>query len=666
MSEPDLCWPLWPQVDERTIQSVSASLFARRWSISGPSSCYVSFLARAEADFAHIIGRRYCIATCNGSSAIVIALQALGIGPGARVLIPATTWVGCATAIHRTGASPVFVDAREDSPCMSVSSLQEIDPESIDAILAVHLYASHEDVGRLRRWAPRAKVIEDCSHCHGAADGNGRILGTLGDISIFSFQATKILTCGEGGAALTDDQELAERLAVLRADSRRARHGSYSEADLEPAQLMHGANYALSEIQAAVLCDQIERLRSQNAIRAHGAKALCDRLRDTPLRVVGDSVAFESGAFYGVVVSGIQSVWGQDVDQDYVIHAVERAVGARCHKVYPPVPAGPLYLPNSNPSYLTSSVSHGRYPHSERWQREALVIPHQLLLAQPHTIHALADALAAPTLQASSRRRGSVQPAAAHPSVTVVVLTRGRPERLAEALGSIAKQDYEGFLGVLVFGDNATYVSEVSDTFSTKFPLTKVMIDGWLEEANKSPFKRVPVLRNISLHLVETQLVCFLDDDNLWESNHVSSVVATMTATGVPAAHSWRRLAYVDGCDWVPNDFPWLPPGLESNALYQIYLDAGVFARDDPCVRDVASLMVGDRDLGMVDMGEWIFEKFLLDLVSFDQIYSETDVAMRVTEDDKLLQRFRSLGIPIACTSEPTLVYRLGGFSNGK
>ncbi len=214
-------WPQWPQVDARTMEVVSASLIARRWSISGLPSPHPSFVARVEADFARLIGREYCVTTCNGSSAIVIALQALGIGPGHRVLVPATTWVGCATAVHRVGASPVFMDGDENSPCMNPAIPQDIDPKSIDAILAVHLYASHDDVDRLRRWAPHAMIVEDCSHCHTASDKHGRALGTLGDISIFSFQATKILTCGEGGAALTDESSLAARLAALRSSRTR-------------------------------------------------------------------------------------------------------------------------------------------------------------------------------------------------------------------------------------------------------------------------------------------------------------------------------------------------------------------------------------------------------------------------------------------------------------
>jgi dTDP-4-amino-4,6-dideoxygalactose transaminase len=657
-------WPQWPQVDRRTLEAVSTSLVARQWSVSGPPSHYTSFVAKAENDFARLIGRKYCVTTCNGSSAIVIALQALAIGPGNRVLLPATTWVGCATAVLRVGALPVFMDGSARTPCTNPDGDHGIDSDSIDAILAVHLYASHEDIDGLRRWAPRAKIVEDCSHCHGALDSKGRPLGTLGDISIFSFQATKVLTCGEGGAAVTDEPELAARLAALRADSRKARRGNYSEIDLEPAHLVHGANFILSEIHAALLCDQMERLRPQSMIRVRGVETLVERLKGTPLRVVGDKAALECGTFYGVLVAGITDVWGQDADQQQLLQLIEGATDARCLEVYPPVPSGPLYLPKTNSLYAAAGAPVHQYPQAERWHHDAIVIPHQLFLAEPELITSLADAILSPIKQPSVSTVRELRSGGDLPGVTAVVLTRGRPDKLSEALRSIANQDYAGFLATLVFGDNAPYIDEVTEPYLAKLPLTQLNINGWLAESRQSLFERVTILRNLSLELVKTPLVCFLDDDNVWMPDHVSSLVNVMRASGVPAVHSWRRLVQEDGSDWIPNDFPWLASGSGSRALFDAYVSYGVFNSGDSVVRDVASLVVGETDLGMVDLGEWIFEKSLLDIVGFDPSFSDVDLARRSGEDDKLLQRLRALGVPTACTAKPTLIYRLGGFSN--
>jgi dTDP-4-amino-4,6-dideoxygalactose transaminase len=657
-------WPQWPQVDARTMETLSASLIARRWSISGLRSAYASFLTRVEVEFARLIGRKHCVTTCNGSSAIVIALQALGIGPGHRVLVPATTWVGCATAVHRVGASPVFMEGDENSPCMNPDIAQDIDPNSIDAILAVHLYSSHDDVDRLRRWAPRAVIVEDCSHCHTAIDKRGRTLGTLGDISIFSFQATKILTCGEGGAALTDDSSLAARLAALRADSRRARLGEYSESDLEPAGLVHGANFALSELHAAVLYDQMVRLAAQSTARAHGVRVLADRLQGTSLRIVGDEPAIRCGSFYGLLVLGVRDAVGTHADIRHILQRVKEISGAHCQEVYPPVPESPLYLPHTDGLYRASRSSRYPYPRALGWHREGLVIPHHLMLAEPDQIVRLGDALLDCASPVKAQIRAVHRHGARLPSITVIILTHGRPERLTRALESVVRQDYGGPLRVLVFGDNAPYVGEITRSFTGKLLIESLSVNGWDPRPDQSTFERVALLRNMALDLVETSLVCFLDDDNTWEPNHVTSLVEAMRATGAPVAHSWRRLLREDGSEWIPDDFPWLPPGPASHAVFETYLRHGVFSYEDSIVRDVASLCVAEGDIGMVDLGEWMFERTVLNIVGFDSIVTPADLAARVGEDDKLLSRLRTLGIPVACSTTPTLLYRLGGFSN--
>jgi hypothetical protein len=115
----------------------------------------------------------------------------------------------------------------------------------------------------------------------------------------------------------------------------------------------------------------------------------------------------------------------------------------------------------------------------------------------------------------------------------------------------------------------------------------------------------------------------------------------------------------------MPNDFPWLARGAESRALFETYVSKGVFSTQDPIVRDVTSLVVGDADLGMVDLGEWLFEKSLLDIIGFDSTFTDADLAKHLGEDDKLLRRMRELAVPTVCTAKPTLIYRLGGFSNG-
>ena len=217
---------------------------------------------------------------------------------------------------------------------------------------------------------------------------------------------------------------------------------------------------------------------------------------------------------------------------------------------------------------------------------------------------------------------------------------------------------------MLVFGDNAPYVGEITRPFAGKLRIEGLSVDGWDQKPDQSTFERVALLRNMALELVKTALVCFLDDDNTWEPHHATSLVEAMQATGAPAAHSWRRLLREDGSEWIPDAFPWLSPGPESRALFETYLRHGVFNCKDSIVRDVASLCVAEGNIGMVDLGEWMFDRTLLNIVGFDSIVTPTDLVRRVGEDDKLLRRLRTLGVPVACSAKPTLLYRLGGFSN--
>jgi hypothetical protein len=178
------------------------------------------------------------------------------------------------------------------------------------------------------------------------------------------------------------------------------------------------------------------------------------------------------------------------------------------------------------------------------------------------------------------------------------------------------------------------------------------------------PYARVAVLRNLALSLVTAHLVAFLDDDNAWEPEHLSSLVELMDATGAPAVHSWRRLYTPDGQPHVPVAFPWLLDRSAATAMFDLLLRVGVFEASSSTVRDRASIPIGGLDLGMIDMGEWLLERWVLDLVGFEAERTPADSADGIGEDDKLLRRLRDMLVPIRCTERATLRYRLGGFSN--
>lgn len=669
-------WPRWPPEDQLTRQALAVAGLAGRWAISGPPSALPSYLDAVSESVAHLAGRRFAVLTSSGSSAIVLALQALGIGPGCRVLMPATTWVGCATAILRAGATPVFLDSEETSPCVPTRPYA-MAVGRVDAVLAIHTYASQVDVPAVREALPRVPVVEDCSHCHGAVSTSGRRLGSFGDLSIFSFQATKVLPAGEGGAVVTDDYDMAARLMALATDSRRPVMGAPLDAliRLEPAGLVHGANHAMSEFSAAVLWAQLLKLPELAARRANGLRLLAEQLDPGAGSLVFDKASAVSGGFYAVPFLPAQP-WRGDVAQ--IVEEVWRVCGARLDRVYPPIPKSPLYRPGTVATYRHGeaalnpdpSYSAARFPNSTRWHHEGLVVPHAVLLADESALATLAETInrlsgRAPSRLSASRVRSGVD----HREVCVVVVTSGR-DTLTESLASVKQQTYAGPCSILLLCDNHDGSAErVPDLVASAdlppgIPVRTVTLTTDVRWDN-DVFAWVARLRNVALGFVTAPLVAFLDDDNVWESDHLASLTQLLNDTRALAVHSWRRLLAPDGSPLVPDTFPWLRDPDAAAARFALLSGAGVFRPGSEIVRDRSTLPIGERDYGMVDMGEWLFDRRLFEIVPFEIGWTGEEIRDGVGEDDKLLRRLRELLIPVHCTERATLRYRLGGFTNG-
>jgi dTDP-4-amino-4,6-dideoxygalactose transaminase len=676
-------WPRWPPDDERTRQAPAVAVLAGRWAISGPVSGLPSFVDAAAGRVAQLAGRRFAVLASSGSSAIVLALQALGVGPGCRVLTPAMTWVGCATAVLRTGATPVFVDANDANPCMS-SQLDGVAIGPADAVLAVHTFASQVDILALRECLPGVPIVEDCSHCHGAVSVDGRPLGSLGDLSIFSFQATKVLPAGEGGAVVTDDEDMAARLFALATDSRRlVPHPPLDALNrLEPAGILHGANHAMSEFSGAVLWAQLLSMPDLAARRADGLRFFADQLGAEGGSLVFDRASAASGGFYGVPFLPAHP-WLSGVAR--IIDEVRSACGARLDRVYPPVPSSPLYRPETVSTYRRGEIltpathrapathpAEALFPNSMRWHREGVVLPHALFLAEEPALTALAETMN--RLAGRPQRQPHIPPRPAivqhHREVCVVVVTSGQRDTLTEALGSLKEQTYSGPCSVLLLCDNQDCSADrVPDLVAAAalprgIPVRIVSLMFDVGTGDNAAFARVARLRNAALGWVTAPLVAFLDDDNAWEPEHLSSLTRLLDQTRTLAVHSWRRLLGPDGKPHVPHTFPWLRDPQRATARFAVLRDAGVFGHDSEIVRDRISVPVGGCDYGMVDMGELLFDRRLFDVMRFDTNWTADEIIDCVGEDDKLVQRLRELLIPVHCTEQATLRYRLGGFTN--
>jgi perosamine synthetase len=219
------------------------------------------FIEAFEDAWAGYCGRRFGVAVANGTVALQVAVAALGIGPGDEVIMPAFTIISCALAVIYAGATPVLVDADPDTWCIDVSQVEAKITTRTRAIMPVHIYGHPVDMDPLLRLAQRhgLAVIEDAAEAHGAeylssrdSGGVWTRCGSFGEVSCFSFYANKLVTTGEGGMVVTDDERLAQRLRSLR------------NLAFEPERRFHhrelGFNFRMTNVQAAIGLAQVEQI----------------------------------------------------------------------------------------------------------------------------------------------------------------------------------------------------------------------------------------------------------------------------------------------------------------------------------------------------------------------------------------------------------------------
>lgn len=211
------------------------------------------FVKEFEEKMSATTDRKYGIAVSNGTAALEVAVQALGIKEGDEVIMPAFTIISCAMAVTKVGAIPVLVDSDMHTWNMDVDEIESKVTSRTKAIMMVHLYGLPAEVDKILVLAKKynLKVIEDAAEMHGQTY-YGRPCGSFGDISTFSFYPNKHITTGEGGMVVTNDEELAERCRMIRnlcfRKDVRYLHDEISD------------NYRFTNLQAAVGLAQLERL----------------------------------------------------------------------------------------------------------------------------------------------------------------------------------------------------------------------------------------------------------------------------------------------------------------------------------------------------------------------------------------------------------------------
>ena len=255
--------PIRPQIDAAIKEAIDKSAF-----ILGPE------VSAFEAEYAKYIGVARGVGVDNGTSAIELILRSLGIGPGDEVVVPAMTFVATASAVMMTGATPVFADVDPATYCLNQEdAISKVTPKT-KAVIAVHLYGFAMDLKPLLDAEKgRFAVVEDTAQGHGAIV-NGKRAGSFGAAAAFSFYPSKNLGAfGDGGMAVTNDQELADKVMMFRNYGERKKY----------EHMFLAFNKRLDSIQAAILRVKLPHLDAWNGQRMQAAKWYREALKGASL-----------------------------------------------------------------------------------------------------------------------------------------------------------------------------------------------------------------------------------------------------------------------------------------------------------------------------------------------------------------------------------------------
>lgn len=248
----------WPIYDESDINAVAEVVRSGKW---GNPDC-ADLVKNFEDEFASFCGSKYALSCVNGSVALRLALIACNVRPGDEVIIPPYTFIATSTIVLEANCVPVFVDIDPDTYNLDPSKIEAAITNRTKAIIPVHFAGQACDMDGIMAIAEKynLKVIEDACHGHGA-EYKGKKLGSIGDAGCFSFQSSKNLTCGEGGMVITNDEDLFDMMNSLR-NVGRVKGGQWYEHHYL------GCNYRITQLQVAILNNQLKRLKEQT-LRRH-------------------------------------------------------------------------------------------------------------------------------------------------------------------------------------------------------------------------------------------------------------------------------------------------------------------------------------------------------------------------------------------------------------
>lgn len=322
------------------------------------------FIKKFEEGLAQKVNRKHAVAVCNGTAALELAVEALGIKEGDEVILPAFTIISCASAIIKCGGKPVLVDSDLQTWNMDVTQIESKITSKTKAIMVVHIYGLPVDMDPILDLAKKhnLKIIEDAAEMHGQTY-KGKPCGSFGDISVFSFYPNKLITTGEGGMVLTDDDALAEKCKSLR-----------NLCFLPQKRFVHhelGWNMRMTNLQAALGFAQLERWDEFVAKKRQMGKLYTEHLKNlTDIQLPLEKTEYAENIYW---VFGILSR-NKNLNSDSLTKKLsEKGIGTR-----------PFFYPmHLQPVLNQMGLFVGeKYPNAEHLHNNGLYIPSGMALTE--------------------------------------------------------------------------------------------------------------------------------------------------------------------------------------------------------------------------------------------------------------------------------------------
>ena len=301
--------------------------------LTGWVSSAGKFVKRFEEQLSEFCGTKFAVSSSSGTTALHLSLTALGIGPGDEVIIPSLTFIATANAVTFTGATPIFVDSEPETWNIDVNNIELAVSGKTKAIIPVHLYGHPANMMHILDIARKYNlaVIEDAAEAQGALY-KGQKVGSLGDLGVFSFYGNKIITTGEGGMIVTDNEDLAGKVRILRDHGMNPKRRYWHS--------MIGYNYRMTNIQAALGVAQMERIDQIVEQKRRNAALYKKSLQDIPGITPPPEASWAKNIYWLYSILVDEEKFGMSSQK---LGEQLKKTGIETRPIFPPVHKQPIY-----------------------------------------------------------------------------------------------------------------------------------------------------------------------------------------------------------------------------------------------------------------------------------------------------------------------------------